>query len=232
MIAPDRTDIDGEIDALVKNLAELRRAVRRGNPLLRRVGESKLYPILILFLGLSISVFCFLAQAAAGWPDEARTLLSTTALVYFVLFAALGGTVKIVLSKRIMRQYDSLGWIALVKALYGHKSASLLVCAGLAMATGVVFLLREGQPEYIIPLVGVFFSFAAHSLILIVDLLEYKVLGWSTFALGILSLFFVGTAPWLWCGLVFGLGFTASGLAGLGRAFGKLEDVEGNDGRK
>jgi hypothetical protein len=198
-----------EIEALARQLSELRQAVRRNNPLLKTVATSAVYPFLALGLGALLSGLSFYVHFSGNLPNFLFALI--------LLFGTSGG-IKIALTVSIVRKHDARGFSNLVKSIYGGKTGSLILGAGLAIGVCIVFLVSAGLPSYIIPAAAVFISFAAHALDIVIDLVEYRVLGWASLAAGLAALFFVEQAPWIWAALSLGLPFMLFGISGIYRA--------------
>lgn len=197
------------IEELARQLSELRQAVRKSNPLLKTVANSIAYPILALALGAFLSGVCIYVQLTGDLPNI---------LVILILMFGASGGIKIAFTLSILRKHDSRGFYHLVRSIYGGKTGSLILGAGLAIGVGVVFLIGAGIPWYIIPSMGVFISFAAHALDIVIDLVEYRVLGWSSLIAGLAALFFVDKAPWAWAAVSLGLPFMLFGAAGIVRS--------------
>ncbi len=205
------------IEELERNLAELRSAVRAGNPLLRTVASSTLYPVLSLVFGLAIVLYCLWARAAAmnaagGGPG----LWSWIFLA--VLFAA-GGFGKVFFTSRLAEKHGGRGFFSLMEVIYGGKSTSLFLGSIVAMAGGIIFLVHIGHPWYIVPLAAIYAGLASHAMDLLIDLIEYRVLGWLSIIAGITALFFIENDPLLWTAVIMAAVFIVFGLIGLIRAF-------------
>ena len=212
------------LEEIAASLSELRSAVQRNNPLLRTVATSSLYPVLGLVYGLALSAYCLLAHASNRGDQGSLQVLSTFTVPFLIVLFLTGGVVKILVTKNIAEKYDSKGLRLLIKAIYGGKSGVLIANAAIAILAGIIFLLRSGEPWYIVPASAVFISFAAHSLDILIDLLEYRVMGWSSLVSGILALFFIKSAPWLWTAAVFSSTFIIFGIVGIVRALRQARD--------
>jgi hypothetical protein len=212
-----RREID--LEDLAEQLSELKRAVHKTNPILRSVAESRLYPALGISMGTVFVMVCLILRKV----DAANSLSAAGAtspwlwliIVFTMIFA---GVMKILLTRRIAKKYDDKGLALLMRAIYGGKMAAILASLSIILLALIFFLGSVGEVWYLIPTFAFFASFAGQSLDFLIDLPEYKVLGWSGLAAGVLSLFFVKTDPWLWAAIDAGLVFVAFGAAGLVRA--------------
>jgi hypothetical protein len=216
---PDKNQPGIDLEDIVASLSELRSAVKRNNPLLRTVATSMLYPILGLVYGTALTLYCLLAHNASIGGQNSLESVSALAVPILIVLLLTGGIAKIIVTKNITAKYDSKGFRLLLKAIYGGKSGVLIANAAIAILAGIVFLLRSGEPWYIVPVSAIFISFAAHSLDIMIDLLEYRVLGWSALVSGIFALFFIKNAAWLWTAAVFGSTFMIFGIVGIVRAY-------------
>ncbi|TXT42766.1 MAG: hypothetical protein FD137_2028 [Spirochaetes bacterium] len=206
---PSSAHDEEEIAALARQLTELRQAVRRNNPLLKTVATSAIYPSLALGLGAILSGLSIYVHFSGNISNFLFALLA--------LFGLSGG-IKIALTASIVKKHDARGFSSLVKSIYGGKTGSLILGAGLAIGVCIFFLANAGLPWYIVPAAAVFISFASHALDIVIDLVEYRVLGWASLAAGLAALFFVEQAPWIWVTLSLGLPFMLFGIAGIYRA--------------
>lgn len=215
MTSSDDNSSDRKLEELSATLAELRKAVRTRDPLLREVASSSLYPALALAMGLLLFFVCIAMHKIAAdtrTPNQAALLW---VLVGAILVA--GGTVKLVLSRRLATSYDPQGFSRLMSVVYGGKVASSLLIVVIVLCVGIAFLIKSGIPAYIVPLVAIIVAIAAQGLDQLIDLPEYRIMSWSSLALGSVSLFFVESSPWLWSAIVFGGIFMIFGASGLVR---------------
>lgn len=210
---------DQELEEIASSIASIRKAVRTNNPLLRRVAASRVYAALGFPFGIIIIVLCMIAsdattrygcifQAPAGIRILSWTLLGTV--------LAAGGWVKIIFTTRVAKDYDkNTGFWSVVKALYGGKVSGLILASFIAIASGVAFTIWKGSPWYIVPATSILVSFAAFGLDFLVDLIEYRVMGWYALLSGCAALVSIEKDPFLTTAWVYGGLFLAFGVAGL-----------------
>ena len=207
------------IEELERSLSELRSAVRASNPLLRAVASSHLFPALSLFLGTACIVFCLWARAAA--MDSAGDGPGTWSWIFLAVLIAAAGFGKIFLTSRLASRHGGRGFYSLMTAIYGRTTAPL-VAGSVASAIGsIVFLIHIGHPWYIVPIMAIAAGLASHAMNILIDLAEYRILGWFSLLTGIVSLFFIETDPFLWTAIVTAAVFVVFGAVGLVRAFAK-----------
>ena len=207
------------IEELERSLTELRSAVKASNPLLRAVASSHLFPALSLFLGAASVVYCLWARAEAMDPAGKGPGLWSWIFLAVVIAAGVFG--KVYFTSRLASQHGGRGFYSLMTAIYGGKTASLVAGSAAAMIAGVAFLIHIGHPWYIVPLMAIYAGLASHAMDLLIDLAEYRVLGWFSLLAGIVSLFFVETDPFLWTAIVLAAVFIVFGAVGLVRAVTK-----------
>jgi hypothetical protein len=208
-----------ELEILAANIEELRRAVRRNNPLMRQVVSSRLFAILALLLGAALTIFClgthFLVRATGSFA-QVPGAWKLAFWIYLGLFVVGGGLGKIVvMRKRAAAVQEGSSYFSVLKAAYGGPSFRIMVPALLCMAVSAAFAVWAGHPWYIVPATAVFYAFAAGGLGFVVDRPEYPVSSWFALATALPSLFFFERAPFLWSGAIYGGLFLVYGIVGL-----------------
>ena len=201
------------IEELARTLGELRSAVKASNPLLRTVASSRLYPILSLILGTASVIFCLVARAVEHTPSGGG--LGVWAWVFLALVFVAGAAGKVIITARLAIQHGGRGFYSLLTAIYGGKTATLIASSAAAMIAGTIFLISIAHPWYIVPMMAIYTALASHAFDLLIDLSEYRILGWVAMAAGIASLFFIETDPLLWTAIVTTAVFVVFGIAGL-----------------
>ncbi len=203
---------DLDLESLAQTLSDLRRSVRANNPVLKAVASSTLYPALALSLGLLMGGYCLAVSMLPSLSGEGSSWILIAALL------VAGGTVKLLLTNRIAGRLPNGSFMMVLRAIYGGKAGSFFASAALCIVVGIVFILRSGHPWFIAPMIAIFITFAAHTLDLLIDLPEYRVMAWSSLVSGLTALFFIESAPWLWTGFIFIASFCLFGVVGLARA--------------
>ncbi len=203
---------DLDLENLTRTLSDLRKSVRANNPALKAVASSRLYPALALALGLLLGGYCLAVAMLPSLSAEGSSWILIAALL------VAGGTVKLLLTNRIAGRLANGSFMIVLKAIYGGKAGSFFASAAVCIVVGIVFILRSGRPWFIAPMISIFITFAAHTLDLLIDLPEYRVLAWSSLVSGIAALFFIESAPWLWTGFIFIASFCLFGVVGLARS--------------
>jgi hypothetical protein len=210
---------DAEFEGMLRDIEGIRRAVRRNNPLLRQILASRAYAIFTLVYGALIALFCLPTQF---YLDRAGSLsaippvwkaLSWIALA--VLIPAAGIFKWRLFSSRIAKTEEGSNYIAIIKAFYGGSWFHLNVPIMLAAVTGVAFTIYVGQAWYSLPICAVCFALLFNNMGTVLQRKDYLVTGWYSFVSGLVSLFFVTSAPFLWVAIVFGGFCIIFGIGGL-----------------
>jgi len=201
------------IEELARTLGELRSAVKASNPLLRTVASSRLYPILSLILGTASVIFCLAARAVEQNPSGGG--LGVWAWIFLAFVFVAGAAGKVIITAKLAAQHGGRSFYSLLTAIYGGKTATLIASSAVAMIAGTIFLISIAHPWYIVPMMAIYTALASHAFDLLIDLSEYRVLGWVAMAAGIVSLFFIETDPLLWTAIVTTAVFVVFGIAGL-----------------
>lgn len=219
MTTVKKEGMEPDLAALADNLELIKKAVRRSNPLLRSVAESRLYPILALVYGLLIILFCLLTRDAQTRGLEGP--LGFGSIVPWIILALLvagGGTIKIVLTKRLTVKHGRGGFGKVVLAVFSGKTISIYISISIALVAGIVFAVNAGHPWYILSLAAFMVSIISFFMDILIDLLEYKAMGWIALLVGVLSLFMVESDPLLWAAIVSGGIFCGFGVFGVIRS--------------
>jgi hypothetical protein len=211
--SPDESRPTPTIEELEQTLSELRSAVRATNPLLKAVASSSLYPILSLCFGVIGAAVLLAARSALA--DPAFGGFGPWPWVFLVFLLAVGGGIKILVSARLAARYGKSSFSSLMAAVFGGKTAALILSSAIGISGGIVFLLSIHRPWYIVPIAAIYAGTASHALDILIDLPEYRVLGWASLLVGILSVFFIQDDPLLWTAIVIALVFILFGVVGL-----------------
>jgi hypothetical protein len=207
-----------ELDELSKSVESLRRAIRKNNPILRGLAASGLYAALSLPFGIIVAGFCVIAHEAYrryGSSAAVPSALRIAALAFMLAFLAAGAWLKLYFTAKIAKTLDSKsGMLSVARIMFGGKAAELVLATFASMSGIVAFAISVGKAWYIVPAGSILLSFAAFGLDLLVDLPEYRAMAWYALAIGIIALFRIETAPFLWTAAVFGGMLIVFGIAG------------------
>lgn len=197
-----------DLDSLLRDVEDLRRAVRRNSPFLREVVSSRLFAAYVLVFGLAVSGFCLASQILIGWYGSFPSIPQGWKIGFWsalVLLGAVGIVTKpLILGRRAAEVDTRATFITVIKVLYGGLVSNIYAPAFLCMVAASVFAVTTGHPWYIVPAVAVFYAFAANGVGLSVHRPEFFASGWYALAAGILSVFFLEAAPFIWTAVVAG----------------------------
>lgn len=211
--SPDGSKPTPTIEELELTLSELRSAVKASNPLLKDVASSSLYPALSLAFGAVLVVALLVTRSALKDPGFGG--FGVWSWIFFAVVLAAGMVVKILASAKLAAKHGKQGFYALMAALFGGKTSALIASSAVAVLGGIVFLVFIHRAWYIAPVTAIYAGIASHALDLLIDLPEYRVLGWVSLLSGIVSLFFIQADPLLWTAIVTASVFVVFGVVGL-----------------
>jgi hypothetical protein len=210
---------ESELDKLVSDVEEIKRAVRRNNPFVRELVGGRFFAALGLPFGLLIVGFCAGAQLllerfgsvagipagwkAAGWAALAAVFIG-------------GGILKWgFLGARARKVQEGATVMTIFRGVYGgplfHLNLPVVIC----MVAATAFAVSVGHPWYIVPGIGIFFAFISNALGLAIGRPEYLVAGWYCLASSLASLFFMEAAPLVWSAVIWGGCLLVFGIVGL-----------------
>jgi hypothetical protein len=224
-----------ELENLSRDIMALRRAVRKANPFLRSVVEIRDYAVISLILGFLVIAFCLASHfliAAYGsfWATPAWWKLSSW--IALAVFFGLGAIAKwLIIGKRAAETEKGATFFTVIQAMYGGVWANMNLPILVCIATVAAFAIRIGHPWYLIPAFGVFMGLACNAIALSVEAREYFLMGWYSLAAGLLSLFFIEEAPFVWTAIVLGGIFFVYGFSGMALSRRALPPAGAGNGR-
>lgn len=208
-----------ELESLLRDVESLRRAVRRNSPLLREVADTKSFGYLSLPFGVFLLVFSlgthFLLKQYGSFP-ELPTGWKLLMWIVLGLFTLVAGVAKVVIVGGRARRLDSgAGFLSVVKVMYGGSWGHVNLPPMIATLGVSVWVVATGRPWLVMPMSAIFFSLVANGFGTLVGRPEYYVTGWYALLSGLVALFFVESAPWLWLAATYGGMFLVFGATAL-----------------
>ncbi|HTX72889.1 MAG TPA: hypothetical protein VMC79_08710 [Rectinemataceae bacterium] len=208
-----------ELEELLHDVEELKRAVRRNNPFLREVMSTRFYSAVGLGFGLVFIVYCLAAQLLASRYESLASVPSgwkLTGIIAFAVIALVGAVGKWVFFSRRAKSLDEgASYLTVLKAVYGSSWVHVILPALICMAFAVPAAIVAGHPWLIVAGAAIGWAFACNTLGLMIQRLEYLVAGWYALATGLPALLFMESKPFLWSGIIWGGALILFGIVGL-----------------
>lgn len=202
-----------QIARLMRDLVEIKAAVKRNNPLLRELVTSRFYWWLVVLFGFVIAAFSLALQYLVVRYGGYGAIPSSLR-VWFWIVAALAGvatyTFRVVGVIRTIRRIDprltiwSLFWDHNLGEFFHIMGPLILIAAG-----ATVFLARIGQPFFIIGAWGLALGVTWNLVGFAVHLVELYVMGYWYIAAAALSFFIPGVSAGVWTAACVGGGSLA-----------------------
>ncbi|HUW41520.1 MAG TPA: hypothetical protein VMV90_10940 [Rectinemataceae bacterium] len=211
-----------ELENLLHDVEELKRAVQRNNPFLREVVSARFYPAIGLAYGLVFILLCAAAQILIARYGSAASVPHAWKMAAWGVFGFLllgGGIVKWAFFSRRARSLDKgANYLTVLRAVYGSSWAHLILPALICMVFAPVAAILSGHPWLMVAGIAIAWAFACNTLGLMVQRPEFLLTGWYALLSGLASLFFFEAAPFLWSGLIWGGALVIYGIVGLAGA--------------
>ncbi len=208
---------DKTIERLSADIEDLKRAVRRNDPMLREVSSPPGWVTFSALAGLNISLFALPAHLLAsryGGFDAIPTPAKLALFAALALFVVGGGTLKIVLmSRRAVQVAGSDGFAKVLDSFFGGPMAHVTMPLTLGMVAGIAYAFYAGRPWLALPVSSFLFGVMANVIAGKGGLRPYYVIGYWGILLGLASLLFVERAPFLWLFVIYGGMFFAFSIA-------------------
>ena len=200
--------MNADLHTLVRDIEDLRRAVRRNSPFLREVISSRLLAVYALVFGGAVIGFCLASHLLVGRYGSFTAIpqgWKTGFWSALLLLGAAGIVMKPLLLGRRAAEVDRRAtFLTVMKALYGGLVSNIYIPAFVCMAVASAFAVTLGHPWFVVPAVAVFYGFYANGAGLFIQRPEFFASGWYAIAAGLLSLFFLERAPFVWTMVVYG----------------------------
>lgn len=197
-----------EIKALAASVEDLKRAVRKNDPLLRAMMSYEGWMPFTFVAGLGIGLFCLPAQvliSAYGSFEAVPAVYRTILWCVLALLFVLSATGKFVLLARNASDVRTKAGIRVILAAFftgGNFHVGMPYL--LTLIVGSVFAISLGHPWYIISVIAIPTCFWSNFIASQVDSPVFKAAGWWCLITGLASLFFIEAAPFIWIFVIFG----------------------------
>lgn len=197
-----------ELKDLASTIGDLKKAVRKNDPLLRAMMSSQGWIPFTLVAGLGIALFCLPAQilvAAYGGFSAIPEVYRTCLWAFLALIVVLASAGKMaLLSRKAARVEEEAGLGDILKVFFAGANFHIGVPYVLILAAGSAFAIHVGHPWYIAPVIAIPTCFWSNFMAGLVDSPIFKAAGWWCLLTGLASLFFIEAAPFIWLFVIFG----------------------------
>ena len=216
------------IERLAADIEDLKKSVKRNDPMLRAIVAPPGWTLFSLVAGLMVSAFALPAHVlVANYGSFSAIPPAWKAALFAVLamFAVGGGLLKIVILSRRATALGGRGFMGAALAFFGGPSAHVSWPIVFLIAGSAVLSFAAGKPWYILPSSAMLFGVMANYIAVRSGQSAYFAVGYWSLASGAACLPFLGSAPFLCLFGVYGgmfLAFAAALIAtGKGREPGE-----------
>ena len=208
---------DRTIDRLSADIEDLKRAVRRNDPMLREVSSPPGWVAFSALAGMNVSLFALPAHLLVSRYGSFDTIPTAAKLCLFALLALFvvgGGTLKVVLmTRRAAQVAGSDGFARLLDSFFGGRMVHVTMPLALGMVAGIAYAFYAGRPWLALPVSSFPFGVMANVIAGKGGLRAYYVIGYWGILLGLASPPFVEGAPFLWLFVIYSGMFFAFAIA-------------------
>jgi len=208
-----------ELESLRRDIDDLKRAVKKADPFLRSVVALRSLAILSIPLGALVLAFCLACHFLVQSYSSLAAVPQAWKQAFWIALALVvvgGSAVKwLILGRRAAQIERGATVITAVKAVYSGGWLNLNLPITLCIVVVGLFSGLIGHPWYIAAEVSVFMGLICNSFAVAFDRREYLLTGWYAVISGLVSIFFIESAPFIWLAVVWsGLFFVyaASGI--------------------
>ncbi len=208
-----------ELDKLLLDIKELKGSVHKANPFLRDTMALRAYAIMCIPLGIILLAVCLGAHFLVSAYGTFGAIPQAWKIACFTIFALLivvGWVSKwIILDRRASQVRVGANFLSVIEAMYGGHWFSISAPLVLSMVVTSVFLARIGHPWLAVSFTALFLGPFCNTVAKLLDRNEYLYTGWYLILSGLVSLFFMESAPFIWLAVVWAGTFFVLGFAGL-----------------
>ncbi len=197
-----------ELRDLAASVEDLKRAVKKNNPLLRGMMTTRGWIPLTALAGIGVALFCLPAQVLvvaygsfAAIPAAYRAALWAVIVLVLVLSAVWK---VVLLTRKASEMEKDAGLGSVLRALFSGENFHIGVPFILTMAGTSAFAILGGHPWFIVPSIAIPTCFWANFISTQIGQPIFKASGWWVLVTGLASLFFIEKAPFIWLFIVFG----------------------------
>lgn len=199
---------DKELQRLSQDIEDLKRAIKRNDPLLREMVAPPGWLAIALMTAVTVSVFALSSHILVTKYGTFGAIPLLARIFLFVVLGMLlviGGLMKImILTRRATRLQEKAGLSTFFINFYGgdaiHQSLPLL----LGLIASSAYALYLGHPWMIMPISAFLFGLLCNSLATRSRVRSYYIVGYWGIFMSLASLPFIEIAPFLWLFVIYG----------------------------
>ncbi|HUW68648.1 MAG TPA: hypothetical protein VMX33_00310 [bacterium] len=208
---------DDTLRRLIADIEDLKRAVKRNDPMLHEVAAPPGWIAFSLAAALCITLFAIPAHMLVAKYGSFGQIPSGYQIALFAilgLFLVLGGAFKVrLMMSRIIELEASGGLTRIAGSFFGGRMAHETIPLALGMLAGIGYSFYFGHPWLALSVTSFIVGVMSNRIALRGDLRAYYALGyWGTLA-GLIALPFIEQAPFLWLFVIYGGMFYAFAAA-------------------
>lgn len=208
---------ESTIRRLSADIEDLKRAVKRNDPLLHAVAAPPGWAAFSVAAGVTVTLFALPAHfLVARYGSFGAIPALPRAALWAVLgvFVVAGGILKVLLMTRRAYELEGHGGLwKTIRLFYAGRDAHITAPLTAGMIAGVAFAVAAGRPWLALPTTTFLFGVLANVIANRSGLSSYYVVGYWGITLGLASLCFVEAAPFLWLFVMYGGMFFAFAAA-------------------
>jgi|GEM_PF-1150783 len=208
---------DDTLRRLSADIEELKRAVKRNDPMLHEVAAPPGWIAFSLIAAIFITIFALPAHLLVvkyGTFGQIPMVYQIALFATIGLYMVIGGAFKIRLLLGRMVELDrSAGLLKIVGWLYGGTMAHEAVPLILGMVAGTGYAFYVGHPWFALSITSFVVGVMSNRIALRANLRSYYAIGYWGVIAGLVAMPFVELAPFLWLFIIYGGMFYAFAAA-------------------
>ena len=207
------------IARLIRDIDEIKAAVKRNSPVLREIVTARFYWWLILVFGLVVAAFSLIMQLLVQHYGGYGAIPATAKTVFWVVAAASGITLYTFRVRGVLRIIKRIDPRLTFLSLLGDHDIGefmhLYIPFCLIAVGTTLYLSASGHPFYIIGTWGLCLGLTVNLIAFAAHLVEFYVLGYWYLGTAALSFFLQGISASLWTAICLGGGSAAYAIVTL-----------------
>jgi len=208
---------DDTLRRLSADIEELKRAVKRNDPMLHEVAAPPGWIAFSLVAAICITMFALPAHWLVihyGSFSQIPTGYQIALFSVLGLFLVMGGAFKVrLLLGRIVELDGTAGFLRVIDSFFGNRMAHETIPLGLGMLAGSVYAFYVGHPWFALSITSFVVGVMSNRIALRANLRSYYVIGYWGVIAGLVAMPFVERAPFLWLFIIYGGMFFAFAAA-------------------